>query len=152
MQKDVTCLAMVAVSNEEVLGVVSATLDPGKFTRQLFGKLPAKRWAALLIHLASQPGIWLEWLESRSTNRPVLYQGREVKPCLTAIAVSLSARRRGVGRALVNSVDEFVLRNGGSAYHLDTRADNSIARAFYKQLGFIELEERGRDVIFVRQL
>ena len=32
MQKDITCLSMAAVSHEEVLGVVSAVLDPGKFT------------------------------------------------------------------------------------------------------------------------
>jgi ribosomal protein S18 acetylase RimI-like enzyme len=152
MQKDVTCLVVAAVSNEEVLGVVSATLDPGKFTRRLFGNLSARRWAAVLFHLVSQPGIWLEWLESHNTSRPVQYQGREIRPCLTTIVVSQAACRRGVGRALVSAVDEFVLRNGGSAYHLDTRADNSGARAFYKKLGFIEVEERGRDVIFVRQL
>ncbi|HTX89604.1 MAG TPA: GNAT family N-acetyltransferase [Anaerolineales bacterium] len=152
LRQDETCLATVAVSAGEVLGVVSAALDPEEFKRRLFAGLSFRRWAGLAGRLALHPGAWLEWYRSRPLERPVLFAGAEVRPCLTAIAVSPAARRTGVGRALVEAVDDFVRRHALCLYHLDTRANNSTSRAFYTRLGFLELEQRGRDVIFVRKL
>jgi ribosomal protein S18 acetylase RimI-like enzyme len=152
MRGESDCLATVAVASGELLGVVSAALDPEGLTRRLFAGLPAIRWFAILSHLACHPGIWMEWVESRSLTHPVMFQGMEIKACLTAIVVSPAARRFGVGRALVGAVDDFMRRHDQPYYRLDTRADNSVSRSFYRNLGFIELEERGRDVIYVRQL
>lgn len=152
MRQDATCLSIVAELEGEVLGVVCAALDPETFTRRLLAGLPTCHWVALLGRMVCQPTLLLEWLRSHSLSHPVTFQDKKVKPYLTVIAVSSAARRSGVGRALVGTVDDFVRQHGQSFYHLDTRNDNSMARAFYSHLGFIELEERGLDAVFVRKL
>jgi ribosomal protein S18 acetylase RimI-like enzyme len=152
MLEDATCLSIMAVLKGEVLGVVCASLDPETLTRQLLAGLPARRWVALLGRTVCEPTLLLEWLRSHNLSHPVIFQDAKVKPCLTVIAVSPAARRNGVGRALIGAVDDYMIRHGQSFYHLDTRIDNSMARTFYSRLGFIEWEERGRNVIFVRQL
>jgi ribosomal protein S18 acetylase RimI-like enzyme len=152
MQQDATCLSIVAVLEGEVLGLVCAALDPETLTHRLLTGLPAWRWVALLGRIAFQPSLWPQLIKSRRLNQPVIFQGLTVKPCLTVIAVSPAARRCGVGRTLVEAVDDFMHRHGRSCYYLDTRLDNSKARAFYSRLGFIELEVHGPDVIIVRHL
>ncbi len=152
MRQDATCLSIVAVMEGEVLGVVCAALNPEMLTRRLLAGFPTRQWVALLGRIVCQPTFLLEWLKSRSLSHPVTFQDMKVRPYLTVIAVSPAARRSGLGRALVGTVDNFVRQHGQSFYHLDTRTDNSMARAFYSRLGFIELEERGPDVVFVRQL
>jgi ribosomal protein S18 acetylase RimI-like enzyme len=150
--QDETCLVVAAVGEGKVLGVVSAVLDPDLLKKRLFASMPLRHWIALAGRAAFQPKIWLEWLRNRQLDQPVRYKGQLIKPCLTAIAVQPSTRRAGLGRALVEAVDGFVRQHSHPFYHLDTRANNQAARSFYRHLGFVELEQRGRDVIFVRKL
>ncbi len=152
LQQDETCLVTVAVANEEVLGVVSAVLTPQRFKEKVFSSMSLTRWMSLASHLMIQPSLWFEFWQSRSLNQPVMYKNVEVKPALITIAVDESARQTGVGRALVQSVDDFFRQLSQPFYHLDTRADNTTARAFYQRLGFVEHERRGRDLIFVKEL
>jgi len=85
-------------------------------------------------------------------NQPVIYKTVEVKPMLIAIAVDSSARQGGIGRALVQAVDDFFRQLSQPFYYLDTRVENITARAFYQRLGFVEHERRGRNLILVKEL
>ncbi len=152
LQQDETCLVTVAVEDDKVLGVVSAVADPAGFKERVFSSMSPARWAAVAGRLFLQPGLWLELWQGRALDRPVLYKTSEIKPALIAIAVHPSARKTGIGRALVESVDDFFRQLSRPFYHLDTRVENTTARAFYQRLGFIEHERRGRDLIFVREI
>lgn len=57
---------------------------------------------------------------------------------IARIAVSDSCRRQGVGRAVLNEVNNICLQKGISRILLDVRESNDAARAFYKQYGFVE--------------
>lgn len=57
---------------------------------------------------------------------------------IARIAVSDSCRRQGVGRAVLNEVNNICLQKGISRILLDVRESNDVARAFYKQYGFVE--------------
>lgn len=152
LQQDVTCSVTAAVADGKILGVVNAALDPQHFKEKVFSSMPLSRWAEITSRLAIQPQLWVELWQDRKLDQPVIYKSSEVKPMLIAIAVDASARQSGMGRALVQSVDDFFRRLSQPFYYLDTRVDNAPARNFYQRLGFIEHERRGRNLILVKEL
>lgn len=152
LQQDETCLVTAAVSDEKILGVVSAVLNPQRFKEKVFSSMPLSRWAEITSRLAIQPQLWAGLWRDRKLNQPMIYKNIEVKPMLIAIAVDASVRQNGTGRALVQSVDDFFRQKSQPFYYLDTRVDNLSARAFYQRLGFIEHERRGRNLILVKEL
>lgn len=60
---------------------------------------------------------------------------------LLTVAVVPSARRRGVGAALVTAASVAALVRGAASMHLEVSEDNEAARALYRKLGY---EEAGR--------
>ncbi|WP_165055266.1 MULTISPECIES: ribosomal protein S18-alanine N-acetyltransferase [unclassified Adlercreutzia] len=61
---------------------------------------------------------------------------------ITKIAVSRTARRCGVGRALMAYAARCARRAGEVAAQLEVRASNAAARAFYQRMGFQEVGVR----------
>lgn len=150
LERDGECRVLVAVLDGEVAGVVSVALDPDRFVGSFLGQLGPRQVAGLAVRMALRPALLLDWRESRNLSAPLNYQGQRVWPCLSAIAVAESRRRSGVGRALVAGVDGWIRANNYPAYFLDTLAENQAARAFYRRLGFVEVEQRGKSVMLVK--
>lgn len=55
---------------------------------------------------------------------------------IQTIAVAPSARRRGLGRALMNDMIAEATRRGAHTLFLEVRADNPTAQTLYDSLGF----------------
>lgn len=66
---------------------------------------------------------------------------------LTALAVSAAARRRGVGRALVEAVEAIARERHCFRVEVTSSADRPEAHAFYRSLGYEE-----RRLRFVKSL
>jgi ribosomal protein S18 acetylase RimI-like enzyme len=143
---------LVAERAGQIVGVVSALLDPDRFVQGFMRRQTLPQWAELAARLALRPALLLAWWSSRATSRPLVYHGQTIGPMLTAIAVAAAARRQGVGQALVEHVDAFMRAQGQPAYRLDTLVGNQAARAFYARLGFAEAETRGENVMLVKAL
>jgi ribosomal protein S18 acetylase RimI-like enzyme len=152
LREDETCLVTAAFTHKKILGVVSAALAPRQFKEKVFSSMPLTRWMSVASRLTIQPGLWFEFWQDRKMNQPVIYKTVEVKPMLIAIAVDSPARQGGIGRALVQAVDDFFRQLSQPFYYLDTRVENITARAFYQRLGFVEHERRGRNLILVKEL
>ena len=58
------------------------------------------------------------------------------------VAVSKPARRRGIGRALVDFVIADASRAGAVVIHLEVRESNAAARGLYAARGFLEVARR----------
>ncbi len=58
------------------------------------------------------------------------------------IAVAIEARRRGLGRRLLERVVAWARRDGATRILLEVRRDNTPARALYRGLGFVEQGSR----------
>ena len=56
------------------------------------------------------------------------------------LVVSTNARRRGVGKLLVNEIQRLAAEENAALIELVATKENDVARAFYKSLGFIETE------------
>ena len=56
------------------------------------------------------------------------------------LVVSGNARRRGVGKLLVNEIRRIAAEENAALIELVATKENDVARAFYKSLGFIETE------------
>jgi ribosomal protein S18 acetylase RimI-like enzyme len=56
------------------------------------------------------------------------------------LVVSGNARRRGVGKLLVNEIWRIAAEENATLIELVATKENDVARAFYKSLGFIETE------------
>jgi ribosomal-protein-alanine N-acetyltransferase len=61
---------------------------------------------------------------------------------LLLIAVRERAQRRGIGRRLLRAAERSAQDAGMGTMHLEVRADNRVARAFYSALGYIEVATR----------
>ncbi|CAN5889214.1 ribosomal protein S18-alanine N-acetyltransferase [soil metagenome] len=59
---------------------------------------------------------------------------------LLLLAVRSAAGRRGVGTALVEWLEKAALVAGVGQVYLEARVTNSAARAFYKRLGYSEIQ------------
>lgn len=58
------------------------------------------------------------------------------------IAVADAARRRGVGRTLIEAAQDVASAQGAEAIHLEVRESNATARALYRHVGFAESGRR----------
>ncbi len=56
------------------------------------------------------------------------------------LAVAKNARRRGVGKLLIEKAQEVASEHGASLIELIATPDNSEAREFYRSLGFVETD------------
>lgn len=56
------------------------------------------------------------------------------------LVVSGSARRRGVGRLLVEEIQSVAAAENASLIELVATNENDVARAFYRSLGFVETD------------
>jgi len=59
---------------------------------------------------------------------------------LLLLAVQASDRRRGIGAALVTWLEKAALVSGVGQVYLESRMSNLQARAFYRQLGYREVQ------------
>ncbi len=93
---------------------------------------------------------WTAWLEDEPLGFLILDPGPDAVAELT-LAVLPEARRRGVGRRLV----EFALRRGRSEgwshITLLVGTDNEAGMAFFESLGFVEGHTQLRDYRCMRQ-
>ena len=74
------------------------------------------------------------------------------------LAVVPEARRRGIGRALLDGLAVWAAEVGAAAVVLEVRADNVAARALYGSAGFVEDGRRrgyypdGEDAVLLRRV
>lgn len=61
---------------------------------------------------------------------------------ILTLAVAPSARRRGVGAALVTAAGVTALVRGAASMHLEVAESNVAARALYAKLGYVEAGRR----------
>jgi ribosomal protein S18 acetylase RimI-like enzyme len=152
-RRDADSVVLGAYLHDAVVGVVSATLDTGRLQRQMVSSMSARQWVGLVSRVSLHPHLLFEIMgEKARFGQPTMYDGKAVISCLTAIAVHPQYTRMGIGKALVALVDEFFRSRSCSAYRLDTRADNVVASKFYLRLGFVQVEQRGPDVIWIKEL
>jgi len=60
---------------------------------------------------------------------------------LARIGVKVEARRKGVAKSLLNKAQEWALKREKIGFWLDYRQDNITAAKFYKNSGFINIQE-----------
>jgi GNAT superfamily N-acetyltransferase len=120
---------------DELIGRVVAELIGDKHTEFLLAGAPAVGVAQLRF----RPSVWTgtddAWLEDLFVLEP--------------------ARRKGVGRALVEACAERSRARGCKRLQLDTNETNAGALALYERLGFATAkrsEDRGRDLYLTRRL
>jgi ribosomal protein S18 acetylase RimI-like enzyme len=142
----------VALEGGTVVGAVSATLNESRTARALLQQMPLVQRCCAAARLACSPSCVRALWRARRTTQPVIVAGLPVAACLTSIVVAPHTQGRGVGRALVARVDDFMRQHAVARYRLDTRLANRGACAFYTRLGFCEHERRGSDIIFLREL
>ncbi|MFT4135432.1 MAG: ribosomal protein S18-alanine N-acetyltransferase [Microbacterium sp.] len=63
---------------------------------------------------------------------------------IQTLAVADDARGRGRGRALLLALLELARERGARTVFLEVRADNPVAEALYRSVGFVELGRRAR--------
>jgi ribosomal protein S18 acetylase RimI-like enzyme len=152
IRADRDSIVLAAIRDGVCVGVCSATTDPEQLRRTIFSNLSVLRWSKILFKILRQPSMLCLWYETKPLSPPVLYAGMAVAPCLTTIAVKEGFRGEGIGSALILAVDKFFISKQCPAYRLDAILSNSTARLFYLKNGFIEVEQRGKHVVFVKMI
>lgn len=133
----------VVRDSETAMGFIAGTGDTGAFYRRFASRhFLAAVWALLPTLL--RPSVWRRIYES------LRYGGGEssVPAELLSMAVAPAARRRGLGRRLVETLLEWVERCGIARVKVVVGADNETAVAFYRNCGFgdaVEVNVHGTD-------
>ena len=150
--KDPSSFVMGAYIRNEPVGVVIVSLHPQKLMAKLLSSLNGRQFLRLFSKFILNPLLLFDCMESLWSEFSVKFKHETVNACLVAIAVAPEAQKKGIGRALIQAVDDFFRAQGCCYYHLDSRIDNSGSREFYRKMDFIELEHRGRNIIWVKEL
>jgi len=152
MSHDQNCMVMVARNQTTLVGVVSATVDVEQLRKEFEGLLAFREKMTLGIRILMNPALLWSFIHERAMEKPLVFHEKNVPACLTAIAVHPNYRHAGIGRLLVDAVETFMKEKGQRVFHLFTRTNNAVSREFYKRLGFIELERRGKDLVLLKEL
>jgi len=129
-----TCRVAVGADEDVVLGVVSGyPFAQGDRLANAFVSLSVRRtapwrWPRLVRHLRAA---------GRLTPRPPVDAFY-----VDALAVAGSARRRGIGRGLLDDAARRAVAQGASGVALDTGLSNTDGRALYEACGFERTEIR----------
>jgi ribosomal protein S18 acetylase RimI-like enzyme len=137
--KDPYSSIYVAHRENHVVGVAVATLDPDHLQKKLLHHFTLTKKLRIIIRLLS-------------LNSAVIFKGKSVVPCLFVLAVDNDYRRAGLGRLLLENVEQFMRNNNCYTYQANAIEGNNVARKFYIKLGFIEVEKRGRHTVYVKEL
>lgn len=152
MARDATCYVGVAFTGNRPTGVISGSLDAGRFTSRLMLSMPLGRLLGMARQLLLHPHLVRLWWKGNRIASPIRIDSREVRAVLTAIVVDPSAQGRGVGRALVGAFEKFLRDAAVPVYRLDTQIANYPANKFYRGQGFEEAARRADSIVFVRKL
>jgi len=108
-------------------------------------------WSRATVHgeLASVHGYYLVAFPPDEPARIEAYAGlhaphNEPQADIQTIAVAASARRHGLGRALMRQLIGEARERGASELFLEVRADNPNAKALYDDLGFEAIAVRSQ--------
>jgi len=142
----------VAWDGNTPAGVVSGTLDPDALKHAVLRTLGFGGKLNMLGKLLLRPKAINALIEETKSRPVVRVQEREVRACLTAIAVASSHRRMGLAAKLTITLENFFRANGVDYYWLETILENSGARWFYLKQGFREIGTHGRVVVFVKKI
>lgn len=95
--------------------------------------------------LLAMPGAFALWAGFENDARPCgygLFRAASTECEVLSIGVLPTARRRGVGRALMTAAVSQAKLAGAKAIFLEVAVDNASARALYLALGFREVGRR----------
>lgn len=118
----------------------------GAMSRDLIEQGLRWRWTPDRIH---------HCIRSRTTNAAVapteqgiagfaIMEYRDDEAHLILLGVDPAQRRRGIASALVAWHEEAALTAGIGTVYVEARANNDATRAFYRKLGFSEVQRVGR--------
>jgi len=121
---------MTQVDVAAVSGILVASPEAAQWDLRLFVDA---RWPEMGIWVAEESGEVIGMVAERSA-------GGEAE--ILNLAVAPAARRRGLGRQLVESALEAARAARAEHVFLEVRESNATARAFYAGLGFAEAGRR----------
>lgn len=131
MSKDTISIRLADARDAKTIAVMSRDLiEPGLGWRydapRILGRIRHRDTVTLV---ASEGG--------RTAGFAIMEFGEE-RAHLVLLAVLPTHRRQGIGRRLLDWMVESALVAGVGSIHLELRASNEAARAFYKAMGFTE--------------
>ena len=130
---DAAALHMLAVDLADAL---SDRRPAAEAVRERLSELLAERRARVIVAEDSEAGVVgaaTAWV------KPDLAHGDRVVE-VPMLVVSSGARRRGVGRLLVEEIRTIASAQDAALIELVATSDNVAAREFYRSLGFVETD------------
>jgi GNAT superfamily N-acetyltransferase len=134
---------MVAIEQDKVIGFISYTKD----IKICYRELLRSEWPALAVSLLpniAKPSVYRRILETlRYPKRQVQRIGAspDTSAELLSMAVGSDARGKGVGKLLVNALDQEMSRLGVVGYQVVTHGIDERSNAFYVSCGFVRISE-----------
>ena len=131
--EDAAALHMLAVDLADAL---SDRRPAAEAVRERLSELLAERRARVIVAEDSEAGVVgaaTAWV------KPDLAHGDRVVE-VPMLVVSSGARRRGVGRLLVEEIRTIASAQDAALIELVATSDNVVAREFYRSLGFVETD------------
>ena len=115
------------------------------------GKKPAPMIADFEAHIGRD---WTIVFENKAVQGYAILLERDSSHLLDNIAVDTSAQRQGIGRALIDYIEKFLIEANQEFYDLYTNIVMTENVLWYQKLGFVELkrvEEKGFKRIYMRK-
>ena len=90
-------------------------------------------------HIADRDSVVLTaWLAGEPVGFAIVHYGDQTAH-LNLLAVAPTQRRRGIARRLIGWLEKSAVVAGVFVVRVEVRADNAVARSFYRRLGYREV-------------
>ena len=140
----------IATLNEKIVGHIVLSIDPSGLRKTLLKNCSLRRLAKISFKLLINPSLFYQYLDNRKLEKPIYYEGSIIEPLLAVIAVDKGWQGLGIGTKLIDYANQYFSSNNCFIYKVDTLLTNRVSRLFYSKIGFIELEERGKNIVLIK--
>jgi len=133
---------------EELLGYVIA----GYNSREAVNKFIKKNYFAVIFTLVRNPRFLPEKVSEISEKIFGTNYEKKAKCRLYLIAVNKKYKGKGIGKQLINHLENEIHKTGLNLYGLSVRKDNKEAIGFYNQNGYEVEFENSKSIYYIKEI
>tara|TARA_B100000886_G_C20376342_1_gene471919 strand:+ start:171 stop:776 length:606 start_codon:yes stop_codon:yes gene_type:complete len=140
----------VATLNEKIVGHIVLSIDPLDLRKTLLKNCSVSKLVRIIFKLLINPSLFYQYLDNRKLEKPIYYEQNIIEPLLAVIAVDEGWQGLGIGSKLIDYAERYFSSNNCFVYKVDTLLSNRVSRLFYSNIGFVELEVRGKNIVLIK--
>lgn len=132
----------------QVLGFVSVCLDYVALNKRIVDSFSWQKKFKLAWYMSTHPKKIVQFWRKMQFGTLLQSLLPQPTPYVLTLGVDIHQQGKGIGKYIMQAVEDYFRQHACSVYYLDTEEANAPAVAFYKKNGFTVVDVKDGNVIF----